>query len=205
VKPDGQTADSLRAVVREVTGGAEYEWSAVPDPWRFVRETWQRLVAGLDALREQHPIVFVVVVGLSLVLLVAISIHLGYLTWMALRPRQAESVTGATVGLTVRDARWHRDQAARLEAEGRYVESLTHRFLALLRDLEARRVLTVSPAKTPAEYVGEARLEAGERDRLAGLVARLYRHVFGGAPATPGDLAEFDRAAASLIEHRAAT
>jgi len=84
---------------------------------------------------------------------------------------------------------------------GRYAEALAHRFVALVLDLERRRALAFHPSKTPAEYVGEARLDAAGRASLAELVARLYRHLFGGVPCDAGGYREFGAAADEVGRH----
>ena len=99
------------------------------------------------------------------------------------------------------DAAAHLAIAERLAGAGQYAEALGHRFLALVLELDARKALRFQASKTPAEYVGEARLDQAGRATLAGLVARLYRHVFGAAPSDEREYSEFDAAAAGLEQH----
>src|SRR6266566_541580 len=56
---------------------------------------------------------------------------------------------------------------------GRYVEALAHRFLAVVLELDRLKALRFHVSKTPAEYVGEARLTDAGRASLAGLVAQF--------------------------------
>ena len=69
-----------------------------------------------------------------------------------------------------------------LARAGRYAEALGQRFLALVLELDRRKALRFHASKTPAEYVGEARLTDRGRASLAGLVAQLYRHLFAAVP-----------------------
>src|SRR5947208_14696553 len=108
---------------------------------------------------------------------------------------------GGIGGPVLADARAQRVRAEELARAGRYAEALAHRFVALVLDLERRRALAFHPSKTPAEYVGEARLDAAGRASLAGLVGRLYRHLFGGVPCDEGGYREFGAAADELGRH----
>ncbi len=51
--------------------------------------------------------------------------------------------------------------------------------------------------------MGEAGLDDDARSKLTGLVATLYRHLFGGAPCTLDDVQTFDRRATELATYRA--
>src|ERR1044072_6701792 len=82
----------------------------------------------------------------------------------------------------IRDARAHRALADELAAQGRYAEALGHLFLAVVLELDKRKAVRFHASKTPAEYVGEARLDATARSTLDTLVAPLYRHLLGGGP-----------------------
>jgi hypothetical protein len=103
----------------------------------------------------------------------------------------------------VRDAAWHRAEYRRLRGESHTVEALGHLFVGLVLDLDRRRLVTYHPSKTPAEYVGDDRLDPEARGVLAELVADLYHHMFGGAPCTGDDLDRFERMAAALGAHGA--
>ena len=134
--------------------------------------------------------------------LVVIVVHFAYVTWRIYRATVRPAEAGAVAGLpAVADPEAHRRLAAALARDGRYTEAMAHRFVALVLDLEGARALRYHPSKTPAEYVGEARLDQDGRATLAGLVARLYRHVFGAAPSDEREYFEFDAAAAGLEQH----
>src|SRR5439155_4298789 len=79
-----------------------------------------------------------------------------------------------------RHTRWPRDWSSDvcssdLARGGRYAEALAHRFLAVVLELDRLKALRFHTSKTPAEYVGEARLTDAGRATLAGLVAQLYQ------------------------------
>jgi len=111
----------------------------------------------------------------------------------------------AIVAARSRDAAWHVAEARRLALAGRYGEALAHRFVALVLELDKGGALRYHPSKTPAEYVNEARLGAAAADEFRVLVAVLYGHLFGGALCSEQTLAAFDRRAAALAGHHAAT
>jgi hypothetical protein len=67
--------------------------------------------------------------------------------------------------------------------------------------LDRGEALKFHPSKTPAEYVGEARLDAAGRASLGELVARLYGHLFGAAPCDEQTYRAFATQADLLHEH----
>lgn len=195
------SADSVRAVLDEVFNAPRYQWRVRPDPLRWLRQLFGDLVARLAQLEAEHPIAYyALLIGMT-VLLVAILVHLGYLTWLAFRSRRREDEAGTEITRVVHDAAWHRARALELEAAGRYQESLAHRFAALVALLDRGQVLRAHPSKTPGEYLREARLDPAGRAALQGAVGWLYDHLFGGQPLDPARLADFDRRAEEVTAH----
>ena len=165
-------------------------------------DLWDRLRDWLEVFRSAHPGVFDVFTAVLVVLLVGLLAHISYVVWRIVRPTARTAGTAApSPGLRLADARAHLNRAEELAREGRFTEALAHRFVAVLLELERARALTFHPSKTPAEYVGEARLDAAGRESLAGLVARLYRHVFGAVPCDEGRYREFGAAAQLVVRH----
>ena len=201
----GVPPDSLRAALREVFARPEYRWNERPDPWGWILAVWYRLLDWLDAVQRGHPAGFKVLLALSALVLVGLLAHMGYVVWRITRPTARTPAGGAGAGgiggPLLADARAQRVRAEELARAGRYAEALAHRFVALVLDLERRRALAFHPSKTPAEYVGEARLDAAGRASLAELVARLYRHLFGGVPCDAGGYREFGAAADEVGRH----
>ena len=196
-------ADSVSAALDRVFSATKYDWEASSDPFRFLRELLYDLAMWLEGLRESHPAVYVVLLGLLTGVLLAILVHFGYLVWRALRPRALPEGDRSAAAPAWRDAAWHVNEAVRLATLGRYAEALAHRFTALILELDARQALKFHPSKTPAEYSAEARLDERDRGALNELVAALYRHLFGGAPCSAQDLDSFDRRAAALATYDA--
>ena len=201
----GIPPDSLRAALREVFARPEYRWNERPDPWAWIVAVWDRLLDWLDGLQRGHPAGFKVLLALLTLVLVGLLAHMGYVVWRITRPTARTPAWGEGAGgigaPELADGRAHRLRAEELARAGRYAEAMAHRFVALVLDLERRRALAFHPSKTPAEYVGEARLDAAGRASLAELVARLYRHVFGGIPCDEGGYREFGAAADELMSH----
>jgi len=205
VLAQGIPPDSLRAALREVFARPEYRWNERPDPWAWIVAVWDRLLDWLDGLQRGHPAGFKVLLALLTLVLVGLLAHMGYVVWRITRPTARTPAWGEGAGgigaPELADGRAHRLRAEELARAGRYAEAMAHRFVALVLDLERRRALAFHPSKTPAEYVGEARLDAAGRASLAELVARLYRHVFGGIPCDEGGYREFGAAADELMSH----
>lgn len=199
----GVPPDSLRAALRDVFARPEYRWSERPDPWGWIVGVWYRLLDWLDTVQRGHPAGFKVLLAVLALVLVGLLAHMGYVVWRITRPTARTPAGGAEGigGRELADARAHRARAEELARAGRYAEALAYRFVALVLELERRRALAFYPSKTPAEYVGEARLDAAGRASLAELVARLYRHLFGGVPCDEGGYREFGAVADELGRH----
>lgn len=195
----GVPADSIRRAVREVFLRPEYRWVSGDQPLHWFRDLWRRFVEWLARLTAAHPALSQVVFWGLLVLLVALLVHLGYTAWRIYRvtvERPAPGIPGALAAPL--DARAHLERADALARSGRFTEALAHRFAALLLELDRVEALTFHPSKTPAEYVREARLTSEGRSALAGLVARLYQHVFGMAPCDEQCYRDFGMMAGSV-------
>ncbi len=124
------------------------------------------------------------------VVLVAILVHAGWVLIRTIRPT-LPAPDPAMPGARRRDRDWYRREAARLSAEGRYVEAMQADFLDLVLALDASRQVQYHPAKTPREYTREPALDPGRRDGLIDLVGSLYRYGFARRPCGPAEYAAF--------------
>jgi hypothetical protein len=182
--------DSIRTALRQVLSDRAYQWTDVADPWRALKEIVRRLNAWLQDFGDAHPLGRDVLIAASVLVLVAILVHLSYVIYRVLRSRPETS--RATFQAPQReDDAFHLGRARQLAAEGRYLEAIADRFTAILLRLDRRRIVQYHASKTPAEYLSEA-------PELAGLVTALYRHVFGGVPCGPDDWTRFDQTAGAL-------
>jgi len=192
-------ADSLRHVIGQVFARPEYQWVERRRVVSWLARQWHNLIEWLNRLSAQHPVGFDIGLALVVVALVALLVHMGYVMWRIVRPAVRTGQTKTPVGARVAaDAAAHLSYAEELARAGRYAEALGHRFLALVLELDRRKALRFHASKTPAEYVGEARLTDRGRASLAGLVAQLYRHLFGAVPCDAGEYESFGDAAQEL-------
>jgi hypothetical protein len=194
-------ADSLARALHAVFTRPEYRWEDSRLVFRWLGSQWQRLLEWLATYQRGHPTQYVIVLAVLVTILVAILVHFGYVAWRVVQPTLQPARSLVSVGPPLDDARAHLDRAAALAAAGRYAEALAHRFLALLRQLETRQALRFHPAKTPAEYVHEAQLDAQGRERLGALVTSLYAHLFGARPVTAEQYSEFGLIAERVRDH----
>ncbi len=194
--------DSLRRALAEVFARPDYRWVERRSLFDWLAELWRRLLDWLGAVQQAHPAGFKALLAALIVLLAGVLAHMAFVVWRITRPT-ARTPPGAAAGAELRldDARAHRERAEELVRAGRYAEALAHRFLAVVLELERLQALTFHPAKTPAEYVGEARLDLSGRASLADLVARLYRHLFGAVPCDEQTYRAFAAAADLVCEH----
>ena len=197
-------ADSVRAALRDVFAAREYDWQ---EPHHIVVRLLEwagRVLAWFDRLQAEHPVAYWALIAAMILTLIAIFAH-GAVVYSRSVRRLTRGAGGArTAANDIHDARWHLREAQRLSAAGHYTEALGHRFVALVLELEEARALRFHPSKTPAEYIAEARVDDSARATLAGLVATLYRHLFGGTPCTEDDWAGFDRQAGEVTSRAVA-
>lgn len=202
--PQQVDPDSLSAVLRAVFAAREYQWTSTEtsNAWVWLMEHLVRVLAWLEQLRLAFPIHYYILLSVLTVVLVILLVHMSWVVVRSLRP-VADVGSPATITGPVRDAAWHLAEARRLGAAGRFAEALAHRFLAAVLELDARRVVQFHPSKTPAEYAREARLDDVGRAELTGLVASLYRHLFGAEPCDAAQWQRFDSLATGIGLHAA--
>lgn len=178
---------------------SEFEWIERQRVVSWLARQWLNLIAWLNRLAEQYPVGFNIGLALIVVALVVLIVHIGYVIWRIVHPaaRTGKAPSAITDGV-VMDAAAHLELAEELARAGRYAEALAHRFLAVVLELDRRKALRFHVSKTPAEYVGEARLNDTGRASLAGLVAQLYRHLFGAIPCDVTEYEAFGVAAQEL-------
>jgi uncharacterized protein DUF4129 len=195
----------VRRAVTDVFARPEFRWEPRGHALQWLADAWNRFVAALKVFSDRHPLVADVIFWACVALLVGFLAHSAYVAWKIYRATVRPTGRGGARGAPpVVSAAEHRRRADALAREGRYAEALAHRFVALVLDLERAEALRYHPSKTPAEYVGEARLDQSGRATLAGLVARLYRHVFGAVPCDEGGYLAFAAAADGLTVSGAA-
>lgn len=194
--------DSLQRALAEVFARPAYDWVEAASLRSWIADWFRSIRDWLNTLEQSNPALFKLLIGALLLLLVALLVHIGYVLWRILRRVPEPAATpGFVKGPVVWDAAAHLAHAEALAAAGRWVEALGHRFQALVLELDRRRAVRFHPSKTPAEYVGEAALDARGRQSLVDVVARLYRHVFGAAPCDAECYRAFGDAAQLVVHH----
>jgi len=188
--------------VGEVFARPEYHWVPRRHPLQWLSHWLHSLLTWLNRMDETHHTLFQLLLWLAIVLLLVILVHFGYLAWRIYRSTvRPDGPVPVAPGLRLEDAGAHLRRAEELARAGRYAEALAHRFTAVILQLDGARALHFHPSKTPAEYVGEAALDAAGRATLTGLVARLYRHVFGAAPCDAVCYRDFGADAQLVLQH----
>jgi hypothetical protein len=197
----GIPADSIQRALARVFERPSYSWVERRTIREWVRERWRDSIDWLNGVEQSNPALFKVMMAALIVLLVVLVAHIAYTLWRVLRrapPAPVAAVTGVAV---VGDMRAHFRQADALAAAGRCAEALGHKFLGLVIELDRLRALRFHPSKTPAEYIGEVRLDPPGRESLADVVARLYRHVFGAQPCDAEAYRAFGAATQLVLDH----
>jgi len=185
--------------VGQVFSRPEFQWVERHRVLSWLLQQWDRFRDWLNRLAEQHPTGYSIGLALLVILLVVLVVHIGYVVWRIVRPgaRTGTPAAASRPGIIV-NAAWHVARAEELARAGRYAEALAHRFLAAVLELDRIGALRFHVSKTPAEYVGEARLDESGRASLARLVVQLYRHLFGAVPCDEREYQSFGIAAQEL-------
>jgi len=190
-------------VVAQVFTRPEYQWVERRRFVSWLARQWHNVTDWLDNLATQHPVGYNMFLAVVVLLLILLLVHVGYVMWRIVRPAArtggAQAATGPGIIL---DAAAHLARADALAQAGRYPEALAHRFLAVVLELDRRKALRFHVSKTPAEYIGEAKLTDAGRASLAGLVAQLYRHLFGAVPCDEAEYQTFGITAQELARGR---
>jgi hypothetical protein len=179
----------------------EYRWVERRHPLLWLSRLWYRATEWLNGLAGDHPTAFTLLIAALIVVLVVLVVHVGYVLWRILRPAIGTGGGPAPGAAVVLDVGWHLARAEELARAGRYAEALGHRFLAVVLELERAEAVRFHASKTPAEYVGEVRLDDAGRTTFAALVASLYRHLFGAVPCDEVEYQEFGATAQRLTRH----
>jgi hypothetical protein len=179
----------------------EYQWVERRHPLQWLRNLWDRAVDWLNSLSGNHPVAYQLLIGVLLLAALALLVHVGYVVWRIVRPTAGPAGAAPRAAPVVRDARSHLARAEALARAGRYAEALGHRFLAVVLELEEADAVRFHASKTPAEYVGEVRLDDAGRATFTELVARLYRHLFGAVPCDEAQYRDFGATAQQVTRH----
>jgi len=186
-------------VIGQVFARPEFQWVERRRLVSWLVRQWHNVVEWLNRFAAEHPVGYDIGVTLAVIALAVLLVHIGYVMWRIVRPTARTGRVKAGFGSgVVADAAAHLAYAEELARAGRYAEALGHRFLALVLELDRRKALRFHASKTPAEYIGEARLTDRGRASLAQLVAQLYRHLFGAVPCDAGEYEMFGASAEEL-------
>ena len=178
----GTGPDSLRAVLDTVFQGSQYRWVERPQPFAFLARWWDALREALAGLEASHPDLFWVLFWGLVGVLLLIFAHAAWVMVRTIRAAAAPPTGTEASGVAARGAPWFRGEARRLAAAGRFAEAMQADFVALVLELDARRVVRFHPSKTPNEYTYEAGIGAGEREAFRDLVRSLYGYAFARRP-----------------------
>ena len=190
-------------MVGHVFSRTEFQWVERHRVLSWLIQQWNNFREWLNRLAEQHPLGYNIGLGLLSIVLVALVVHIGYVVWRIVRPRARTGMQAAASRPgNIVNAAWHLARAEELARAGHYAEALAHRFLAAVLELDRIGALRFHASKTPAEYVGEARLDETGRASLAQMVAQLYRHLFGAVPCDEREYQSFGVAAQELATRR---
>lgn len=201
--PASAAADSLRALLDSVFAAPAYQWVERPHPFAILGRWWRQLIAWLEGLQGRHPDVFWLLFWVLVGILTLIVVHAGWVMLQTVRAARAPADVLAARGLPeIRGATWYRRESERLAREGRYPEAMQADFLALVLELDARKIVRFHPSKTPNEYSYEAALRAEQREHFRALVRSLYGYAFARQPCGPAEFAAWRSRA--LAEHYAA-
>ncbi len=184
------TTDTLRAVLDSVFTKRAYQWEERPNPLTLLQRWWSALISWLSDMGARHPGSTRVLFWALLTVFILIFAHA---TWVMIRTMRRSAAppnpAGPGVVKDVHSSEWYRREADRLARAACFVEAIESEFMALVLDLDARRLLRYHPSKTAFEYVQELRPASPAQDEFRLLARSLYGYAFARLPC---GLAEFE-------------
>jgi hypothetical protein len=201
--PTDRDPDEVRRLAEEILSDPRYDEPPTPLMERFWGWVADRIAELLELLASGGG------GGLLAwaILLLALAV-VAFAVWRAVRawPRSArarEEGVASMVELTRSPAAW-RDEAERLEAEGRWAEGLLCRYRALVGELVADGAIPDAPGRTAREYVADVR---GARPAGADAFAEatdLFESVwYGAAPSGPAEAQRLSALERAVLSPRA--
>lgn len=195
-----ELADSLRATLDSVFASPVYRWETREDPLGLVRRAWLWIGDTLTSLRDRNPGAVRLLTWVLVAILIALLMHAAWVAIQTVRGasrRLQSDPVGPTS--TPRDARWYADESMRLADAGNFAAAMQADFLRLMLELDAARVTTYHPSKTPSEYARDAVLTDDGRRALRLLISDMYAYAFARIPL---DRALYDRWRVSAVADR---
>ena len=196
--PSEHDPGSVRDLADRILSEARYDEPAQSIPDRIMEwlgEQLARLLEGLVGGGGGAVVAWVILLG-ALGAVIYLLARYGRLSLPAVAPDPEPEVM---VELTRTASEW-REEAAGLEAQGRWPEGLRCRHRALVADLVRRGVVADQAGRTAGEY---ARDVAARRPELAppfAAATELFEAVwYGGAAAGPAEAERFQQLEAQVL------
>jgi hypothetical protein len=177
-----QQQDNHRAVLDSIFRAPAYRWVEAKDPFAILRRWWVEFKEWLNALQDASPIGYQLFVYALLLILAVALIHTLWVLYHTVGSAARTSEQGTKAERAPRTVAWYQSEASQLAREGRYPEAIQADFLALVLELDARKLLRFHPSKTPAEYANESQLPAGASAEFRELVRGVYGYAFARWP-----------------------
>ncbi|HEY9507170.1 MAG TPA: hypothetical protein VIQ27_14450, partial [Gemmatimonadales bacterium] len=118
-------AERYRAVLDSVFARDPYQWTPPPPLLELLSDWWGRLIAWLEAVRTDNPLLFRIFLVAILAVWVGIFVHAAWLVWLTVRgAARSERAPLPAVAGERRDADWYSRAADRAAEEGRLAEAL---------------------------------------------------------------------------------
>jgi hypothetical protein len=196
--PSEHDPESVRQLADEILARSRYDRPEPSIPDRILEWLGERLadlVAGLVGGGGGAVVAWAILLGFAAAI-VFLLVRYGRVTLPALA---AEPHPEVMVELT-RTAREWREEAARLESEGRWREGLRCRYRALVADLVRRGTIAEQAGRTTGEYVRD--VAAREPDAAPAFAAAtdLFEVVwYGGATTGPAEAGRFGELEAQVL------
>ena len=140
--------------------------------------------------------------GGTIIGLLVLAALIALIVWLVLRVGRTVQVDARVPGMTIDEVHhkaptaW-REEAERLEAEGRWKEGLRARYRALVGDLVARDLLVDVAGRTTGELRADLRRSAPERAEAFGAATELFELAwYADRPTGPEQSARFQALAA---------
>ena len=186
--PARYTPEQIRTSLERILARPEYNHPLeklllqVENFLRFLHGLFQRFMDMINGLYAESPVLYFVVMFASLMLLLLILTHIGYVLSSSLRGKAVKGEDESQADLRRETPASLAEKAEALAARGAYVDAIRHLFRALVSEFRRQGKAAFFDAETNREFAMRWRADPVRYEPLQVLVRFLDEKWYGMQP-----------------------